>query len=78
MKKLQDYDGYKLVKAADGWGYYVTIGSTKANKMISYEYDGGCATYDELENYLKTHTFEQVVKDFREQFVYCECVEPIY
>lgn len=38
MKKLKDYDGYKISKA--DWGYYVCISSTKANKMLSYAYDG--------------------------------------
>ena len=75
MKKLKDYDGYKITKA--DWGYYVCISSTKANKMLSYEYDGNCASYEELDKYLSTHTFEQVIKDFAKQFVYLECVEEI-
>ena len=75
MQKLKDYDGYKITKA--DWGYYVCISSTKANKMLSYEYDGACATYEELDEYLSTHTFKQVIEDFANQFVYLECVEEI-
>lgn len=76
MKKLKDYDGYKIVKT--DWGYYVTISSTKANYMITYEYDGNCSTYEDLEEYLKKHTFQEVVKDFYNQCVYMECKEQIW
>lgn len=76
MKKLQDYDGYMITPA--DWGYYITIGSTPHNVMITYEYDGACGTYEEVEDFLKTHTFEQVRKAYAEQYVYKECEEQIY
>lgn len=76
MKKLKDYDGYQITDA--NWGYYITLGSTKRNQMRTYEYDGACGTRDEVEDFLKKHTFNQIVKAFREQFVYLECVEEIY
>lgn len=75
MQKMVDYDGYKIVPT--DWGYYVTISSTDANKCISYEYDGHCATREELDKFLSEHSFDEVRKAFREQFVYCECVEEI-
>ncbi len=76
MRKLKDYDGYRIIKC-DGY-YIVSISSTKANQFITYEYDASCATYDELDDYLKHNDFYTVIKDFREQCVYCECVEEIY
>lgn len=75
MKKYQDYNGYRITPAE--WGYYVMISDEKANKMVTYEYDGNCGTYEEVEEFLKTHTFNEVVKAFKEQCVYCECVEQI-
>ena len=76
MNKLKNDNGYRITKAE--WGYYITIASTKANQYRHYEYDGACGTLEEVEAYLKSHSFEEVVKDFRNQCVYCECVEQIY
>lgn len=76
MKKMQEYDGYKITPVE--WGYYITIGSTAHNQMRTYEYDGACGTYDEVEDLLKTHSFGQVVDEYAKQFVYLECVEQIY
>lgn len=76
MKKLKDYDGYQITDT--NWGYYITLGSTKYNQMRTYEYDVACGTREEVEDFLKKHTFKEIVKAFREQFVYLECVEEIY
>lgn len=76
MKKLKDYNGYRITPA--DWGYYITISDTKENRMITYEYDGACGTYDEVEKFLKENDFKTVVRAYREQCVYCECVEQIY
>lgn len=76
MKKLKDYDGYKIVDT--DWGYYITIGSTKDNQMRTYEYDGACGTHEEVEDFLKKHTFREVVSAYHDQWVYCECIEQIY
>lgn len=76
MKKLKDYNGYRITPTE--WGYYVVISSTKANYMITYEYDGNCSTLEDLEDYLKKHTFYEVVKDFKDQYVYMECKEQIW
>lgn len=76
MKKLKDYDGYKITPTE--WGYYVAIASTKRNQFRTYEYDGACATLEQVEDELKKHSFDEIVKRYREQFVYCECVEQIY
>ena len=76
MKKLKDYNGYRITPTE--WGYYITIGDTKANRMITYEYDGACGTYDEVEKFLKENDFKTVVRAYHEQCVYCECVEQIY
>ena len=56
----------------------MVISSTKHNQMRTYEYDGACGTHDEVEGFLKKHTFTEVVKEFAKQFVYLECVEEIY
>lgn len=76
MKKLQEYDGYKIIDT--DWGYIVVISSTKWNAMITYEYDGACGTHEEVEEFLKDSTFEHVCKVFDDQCVYKECVEQIY
>ena len=78
MKKMKDCDGYRITKADEGWGYYIQIGSLKANVIISYEYDGACGTFEEVEKFLKDHSFEEVRKAFHDQYVYCECIEPIW
>lgn len=81
MERGQDAypgDGYYRVSVADeGWGYYITIASDRANQMRTYEYDGGCGTVEEVEAELKKYTFEQIVKRYREQCVYLECVEEL-
>lgn len=74
MKKLKDYDGYKITPT--DWGFYVGIASTKRNQFRTYEYSGGKA--EEVEAELKKYSFDEIVKRYREQFVYCECVEQIY
>ena len=56
----------------------MAIASTKRNQFRSYEYDGACATLEQVEDELKKHSFDEIVKLYREQFVYCECVEQIY
>lgn len=76
MKALKEYDGYKITPTE--WGYYITIGSTKRNQMRTYEYDGACGSAEQVEAELKKYSFDEIVKRYREQFVYCECVEQIY
>ena len=75
MNKLKDYNGYRITDT--DWGYYVVISSTKHNQMRTYEYDGACGTHDEVEDFLKKHTFTEVVKEFANMLVYLECVEEI-
>lgn len=76
MQKLKDYNGYRITPT--DWGYYVVISDTKANQMRTYEYDGACGTAESIEQELKSHSFSDMVKRYRDQFVYCECVEQIY
>ena len=76
MNKLKNYDGYKITETE--WGYYVVISSTKKNYMSTYEYDGACGTKEEVEKFLKEHTFEEVEKAYKDWCVYLECREQIY
>lgn len=76
MNKLKNDNGYRIGKN-DGW-YDVTIASTKYNQYRHYEYDAGCATYEELEQYLKDNDFKTVATQFRDECVYLDCVERIY
>lgn len=76
MKALKDYDGYRVTPTE--WGYYVTISSTKHNQFRTYEYDGACGNKEQVEAELKKYSFPEIVKRYREQCVYCECVEQIY
>lgn len=76
MKKLKDYDGYQITPTE--WGYYVVISSKKANQMRTYEYDGACGSAEQVEEELKKYTFDTMVKRYRDQCVYCECVEQIW
>lgn len=76
MKALKNYDGYKITPT--NWGYYIVISSTKANQMRTYGYDGSCGSAEQVEAELKKYSFNTMVKRYREQCVYCECVEQIY
>lgn len=69
-------DGYYRIVQED-WGYRIYIASDKYNQYRTYEYDGGCETRDEVEKELQTHTFPQIVKLYRDLYVYCECVEEL-
>lgn len=69
-------DGYYRITVADeGWGYYIMIASDKHNQFRSYEYDGACGTFEEVEELLKNSTFSDIVKRFKEEYVYLACVE---
>lgn len=77
MKRMTKggYNGYRITPTE--WGFYVTIASEKHNQFRTYEYDGACGTREQVEAELKKYSFEEIVKRYREQCVYCECVEEI-
>lgn len=78
MKKLSktNENGYRITP--DTGVYYIYLQDEKANVGISYEYDAGCGTLEEVEKELQEHTFSEMRKRYAEQYVYCECVEPLY
>lgn len=75
MQRLKDDNGYKIYKN-DGY-YNVIIASTEYGQYRHYEYSAGCATYEELEKYLQENDFKTVVEQFKKDYVYLECVEPL-
>lgn len=81
MVKGQDaYPGdgcYRVDVVDEGWGYYVYIASDKHNQFRTYQYDGGCGTKEQVEAELEKHTFAEIVRMYKEQWVYCECVEAL-
>lgn len=84
MKKMRkgcdsypDEGRYRVVEASEGWGYYVIIASDRYNEMRTYQYDGACGTKAEVEAELKKYSFAEIVKRYREQYVYLECVEAL-
>ena len=76
MKKLNNYNGYTITPT--DWGYYIVIASEKHNQIRHYEYSGGCGTLEQVEKELQANDFGEIAKRYREQCVYCECVEQIY
>ena len=76
MNKLHNDNGYRVID--HGRWYYITIASTKHNQYRNYEYDAGCGTIQEVEQELRNHTFEEIVKLYKEQYVYLDCIEAIY
>lgn len=69
------YNGYTIKDSGEGWGYYVTIANGK--QIRYYEFSGTYNTLDDVEKYLKSHTFNEVVNDFKEWCVYLDCVEQV-
>lgn len=65
--------GYKITDSGEGWGYYITIGNGKEYRH--YEYSGAFQTLEEVEKYLKKHSYDKIVEDFKNWCVYLECVE---
>ena len=78
MKKLttNSDDGYRIID--DGHYYTIVISDEKANKCVTYEYDAACGSLEDVEKELQEHTFNEMVKRYSEQCVYCECVEELY
>lgn len=68
---------YRIVEASEGWGFYVMIASDKRNEFRTYEYDRACGTKADIEKELREHSFDQIVKHYRDQYVYLECVEAL-
>lgn len=79
MRKLKrgSDTGYRITDTGEGY-YEVVISDINANETRYYEYSGTFETLEEVEKYLKRHTYEAIVKHYREMWVYCECVEQIY
>ena len=79
MKKLKrgSDTGYRITDSGEGY-YYVTISDLKANETRYYEYSGTYESLEEVEEYLKNHTYNTIVKAYRDMCVYCECIEQIY
>lgn len=79
MKKLAKGSdtGYRITDTGEGY-YNIVLSDEKVNECRYYEYSGTYDTLDEVEKYLKTHTYKTIVKHFRDMWVYCECVEQLY
>lgn len=79
MKKLEKGSdtGYRITDTGEGY-YYVLLSDEKANEVKHYQYDSCCGSLEEVENYLKKHTYNTIVKAYRDMCVYCECTEQIY
>ncbi len=79
MRKLTKNSdtGYRITDTGEGY-YYICLSDKKANECRHYEFSGTNNTIEEVEKYLKTHTYKTIVERFREMWVYCECVEQLY
>lgn len=76
MNKLKNDNGYRIY---ENQGYYtVVIASTKHNQYRTYEYDTACGSKSEVEEELKNHSFEEIVKRYYNECVYLVCIEQIY
>lgn len=77
MKKLTatNDSGYRI--APDDGVYCIYLQDKKANVGITYEYDAACATVQEVEKELQTHTFSEMVQRYKKQCVYRECTEAL-
>lgn len=79
MNKLQKGcdTGYLITDSGDGY-YDIFITDEKANECRWYEFSSTGGTLEEVEQYLKTHTYPTIVKSFREAWVYCASVEQLH
>ena len=78
MKKLEKGSdtGYRITDTGEGY-YEVVISDEKANETRYYEYSGTFETLEEVEKYLKEHTYLETIRHYRDMCVYCECMERI-
>lgn len=73
--RYPDDGRYRIV---DCGGYYrICIASDRAGMFITYEYDASCGTCKEVEEELRKYDFHAIVRRYREQCVYRECVEAL-
>lgn len=72
-----DEGRYRIIEAKDWGGYYVIIASDRHGEMRTYQYDGACDTKAGVEKELRAHSFAEIVKRYKEQYVYLECVEAL-
>lgn len=75
MKKLNanSDNGYSI--AQDDYAYYITIANGKEYRH--YEYDKACGTLEKVEKELQENSYNTIVKLYKDQYVYLDCIEPI-
>ena len=78
MKKLEkgSSTGYAIADTGEGC-YEVVISDEEVNETRYYEYSGTYETLEEVEKYLKEHTYLETVAHYHDMWVYCECMERI-
>lgn len=76
MKKLVrgSDTGYRITDSLEGY-YNIFITDEKENECRWYEFSSTNDTLEEVEQYLKKHTYSTIVKKFDEMWVYCTSVE---
>lgn len=75
QKARKGKSGYSIYETE--YSYNIDLTSIRDNVSIGYEYSKTNETLEEVEKFLKEHSFKEIVKEFDRRWVYCSYVEEI-